>query len=360
MATSGEPRPNRDDNIVPISGRSDQEKVSVESTVTDLQNKAVKVMKAQHKSPKTIKSYLHWIGRYIRFHAPTHPRFLREKEVNIFLSNLAVKEKVAASTQTQALSAVLFLYKYVIGQPLDRIEDIIRASRPKRLPTVLSQEEVEEIFSLMSGVPKLVAMMLYGTGGRLGEVLSIRVKDLDFDRGEVMIRDGKGQKDRVTMLPNQLREPLKHHLENVRRQHEADLAGGLGQVPMPTALARKYPNADREWGWQWIFPATSHYVDKETGIHHRHHLHPTVVQKAVRAAALASGITKHVKTHVFRHSFATHLLAAGYDIRTVQELLGHEDVRTTMIYTHVLNRGALGVRSPLDALDNKLKPRNEQ
>ena len=264
MATSSEPRP----NVVPISGRSDQEKASTESMVNDLKNKASKVMKVQHKSPKTIKSYLHWIGRYIRFHAPTHPRFLREKEVNVFLSNLAVKEKVAASTQNQALSAVLFLYKYVLGQPLDHIEDIIRAPRPKRLPTVLSEEEVEEIFSLMSGLPKLVAMMLYGTGARLSEVLSIRVKDLDFDRGEVMIRDGKGQKDRVTMLPNQLREQLKHHLENVRRQHEADLAAGFGRVPMPTALARKYPNADREWGWQWIFPATSHYVDKETGIHH--------------------------------------------------------------------------------------------
>jgi integron integrase len=347
MATSSEPRP----NVVPISGRAPAGKDSNDALVKDLKAKATKVMKTRHMSPKTIKSYLHWIGRYLRFHAPDHPRSLREPEVNAFLTYLAVKEKVAASTQNQALSALLFLYKYIVGQPLDRMDDLVRAAKPKRTPTVLSPEEAETVFSLMSGIPRLVAMLMYGSGARLSEALSIRVKDLDFDRGEVVIRDGKGQKDRLTMLPQKLVGPLRAHLEKVRRQHEADLDAGLGRVPMPTALARKYPNADQEWGWQWVFPATSHYVDADTGIRHRHHLHQSVIQKAVRAAALRSGITKHVKTQVLRHSFATHLLENGYDIRTVQELLGHEDVRTTQIYTHVLNRGSLGVRSPLDVID---------
>ncbi|MGH2704561.1 MAG: integron integrase [Actinomycetota bacterium] len=275
---------------------------------------------------------------------------LREPAVNAFLTHLAVDQNVAASTQNQALAALLFFYEQVLGQPLDRIDGVVRARKPKRLPVVLSRKEVQTILSFVEGVPRLVCMLLYGAGPRITEALSGRVKDLDFERRELIVRDGKGQKDRVTMLPDQLRGPLKEHLRAVRRQHDADLASGLGRAPMPDALARKYRNADREWGWQWVFPATSYYLDRSTGVRHRYHLHESVVQKAVRAAVLRAGIAKHATAHTFRHSFATHLLEDGYDIRTVQELLGHKDVRTTQIYTHVLNRGGHGVPSPLDGI----------
>ncbi len=306
------------------------------------------MLRARHYSPRTIKVYVHWIGRFVRFHAPTHPRFLREPEVNAFLTHLAVDLRVAASTQNQALAAILFLYEHVLAQPLDRIEGVIRARKPKRLPVVLTRIEVHALFGHLDGVTGLVCMLLYGTGARLSEGLSIRVKDLDFGRREVTIRDGKGSKDRVTMLPDALQDPLRRHLAIVRAQHEVDLTEGLGRVPMPGALARKYPAADREWVWQWVFPASGHYVDRETGDRHRHHLHPSAVQKAVRRAVQRAGLTKPATAHTLRHSFATHLLEDGYDIRTVQELLGHRSVRTTQIYTHVLNRGGLGVRSPLD------------
>ncbi len=319
-----------------------------EENAERLADRAASILKARHYSPKTVKSYLHWIRRYLRFHAPSDPRFLREPAVNKFLTRLAVKEKVAASTQNQALAALLVLYKKVLGMPLDRVDGVIRAKRPKRLPLVLSREEVQKALSQMEGVPRLVCMLLYGSGTRLTEGLTVRVKDLDFDRGELVVRDGKGQKDRVTMLPQALLAPLKDHLQAVRRQHESDLLKGLGRVPMPTALARKYPNADREWPWQWVFPASSHYTDRETGIQHRHHLHQSVVQKSLRTAALSADIEKPVSPHALRHSFGTHLLQEGYDIRTIQELMGHQDVRTTQIYTHVLNRGGLGVTSPLD------------
>ena len=315
-----------------------------------LYDHAVRVFRGRHYSPQTQKAYLHWIGRFLRFHLGRHPRSLREDDVNAFLSHLAVEEKVAASMQNQALAAILFLYKHVLEQPLDRVEGVVRASRPKRLPVALTRDEVGRMLAGLDGVPRLVCMTLYGAGLRLTEGLSIRVKDLDLGRGEILVRDGKGAKDRVTMLPAAIERPLAEHLRVVRRQHAADLERGLGRAPLPFALRRKYRNADRQWGWQWVFPATSHYRDRETGIEHRHHLHETVIQKAVRRAARAAGIAKHVTTHTFRHSFATHLLEDGYDIRTVQELLGHADVRTTMIYTHVLNRGGLGVRSPLDGL----------
>lgn len=313
-----------------------------------LRGRVVEVLRARHYSPRTVRAYVHWIGRFVRFHAPTHPRFLRESDVNAFLSHLAVDLRVAASTQNQALAAILFLYEHVLGQPLDRIEGVIRARRPKRLPVVLTRAEVSTLFDHLDGVVELVCMLLYGTGARLSEGLSVRVKDLDFGRREMTIRDGKGSKDRVTMLPDALRDPLRRHLAIVRVQHEADLTEALGRVPLPGALGRKYPAADREWGWQWTFPATGHYVDRETGIRHRHHLHPSVIQKAVRRAVRRSGLTKPATAHMLRHSFATHLLEDGYDIRTVQELLGHRSVRTTQIHTHVLNRGGLGVRSPLD------------
>ncbi|MFA5892148.1 MAG: integron integrase [Actinomycetota bacterium] len=309
----------------------------------------VQELRTRHYSPRTEKSYVGWIRRFILFHRK-HPAELDEAHVNEFLSDLAVNGNVAASTQNQALAAILFLYEHVLGRPLDRIDGVVRARRPARLPVVLTRPEVDAVLAELSGTPRLVIMVLYGTGARVTEGLSLRVKDLNFDRGEITVRDGKGQRDRVTMLPRVLEPALDAHLQDVRRQHENDLQRGLGRAPLPGALVRKYPNADREWAWQWVFPATSHYLDVETGIRHRHHLHETVIQKAVRQAAMRARVSRPVTPHAFRHSFATHLLEDGYDIRTVQELLGHRDVRTTMIYTHVLNRGGRGVYSPLDRL----------
>jgi integron integrase len=310
----------------------------------------VEVLRARHYSSRTEEAYVHWIRRFLLFHNRTHPRGLVEGDVNRLLTHLALKGKVAASTQNQALAAVLFLYERVLEQPLDRVDGVVRARKPKRLPSVLTPEEVESVLDQLDGVPRLVATLLYGSGLRVLEALQLRVKDLDFGRGEITVREGKGQKDRVTMAPDVLHQPLQDHLRAVREQHEADLALGLGRAPLPDALVRKYPNADQEWVWQWVFPASSHYLDRRTGVEHRHHLHESVVQKAIREAALRAHLSKRVTSHTFRHSFATHLLEAGYDIRTVQELLGHSDVRTTMIYTHVLNRGGHAVQSPLDRL----------
>ncbi len=315
-----------------------------------LYDRAIAEFRSRHYSPRTQKAYLHWIRRFLLFHAGCHPRMLSEEHVNRFLSDLAVTHNVAPSTQNQALAAVLFLYEHVLEQPLDRVEGVVRARKPKRLPIALSRDEVALMFRHLHGVPRTVCMVLYGSGLRLAEGLSLRVKDLDFERGEILVRDGKGAKDRVTMLPEALHEPLRVQLREVRRRHEQDVSRGLGRAPLPGALRRKYPHGEWEWGWQWVFPATAHYCDRITGVEYRHHLHESVVQKAVRRAAREAGLAKHVTTHTFRHSFATHLLENGYDIRTVQELLGHEDVRTTMIYTHVLNRGAFGVRSPLDGI----------
>ncbi len=313
-----------------------------------LYDRVIEVLKARHYSPRTIESYVHWIRRFVVFHTGRHPRELREPEVNAFLTDLANRAKVSAATQNQALAAVLFMYRHVLEEPLGRVEGIVRARRPKRLPVVLTRQEVVGVLDELRGIPALVARIQYGSGLRVIEALSLRVKDLDFGREEIVVRDGKGARDRATMLPRTLHEPLRAHLLVVRDQHTRDLEDGFGRVPMPWALARKYVNADREWPWQWVFPATSHYTDRETGVRHRHHLHESVVQKAVRHAALRTGIPKRITTHTFRHCFATHLLQDGYDIRTVQELLGHRSVKTTMIYTHVLNRGGLGVVSPLD------------
>jgi integron integrase len=284
------------------------------------------------------------------FHKLRHPRELGPPEIEAFLSHLANEQHVSASTQNQALAALLFLYTHVLSVPVARLGDFTRAKRPHRVPAVLTPAETAAVLDEMSGVPALMASLLYGAGLRLLECARLRVKDLDFERLELAVRDGKGRRDRMTMLPERLVEPLRTHLEKVSAQHTADVAAGAGWVELPDALDRKYPNAAREWPWQWVFPATRTYVDAATGRTRRHHLHETVLQGAVREAVLASGLGKRASCHTLRHSFATDLLAGGYDIRTIQELLGHRDVSTTMIYTHVLNRGGLGVRSPLDGV----------
>jgi len=271
-------------------------------------------------------------------------------EVAEFLTSLAVEDKVAASTQNQALSALLFLYRDVLGVELPWLDDVVRAKRPQYLPVVLTREEVRTLLGRLDGVPRLMAILLYGAGLRLLECCRLRVKDVDFATNQLMIRDGKGRKDRVTMLPAAVKAALAAHIERVRQQHQADLCQGAGWVELPGALVRKYPTAGREWGWQWVFPATRIYVDRVSGQRRRHHLHESVLQRAVKDAVRAAGIPKLATCHTLRHSFATHLLEDNHDIRTVQELLGHRDVSTTMIYTHVLNLGPAGVRSPADRM----------
>jgi integron integrase len=276
------------------------------------------------------------------------------EEVTRFLSSLALDRRVAASTQNQALSALLFLYREVLQHDLPWLEGVVRAKRPIRLPVVLTREEVQAVLAQLRGTPRLMGTLLYGAGLRLLECARLRVKDVDFGLNHILVRDGKGQKDRVTLLPATTKPDLARHIEAVRQQHQKDLSRGAGWVALPGGLERKYPNAGREWAWQWVFPATSCYVDRETGKRRRHHLHESVVQRAVKEAVRRAGIAKPATPHTFRHSFAAHLLEDGYDIRTIQELLGHKDVKTTMIYTHVLGLGASGVRSPLDALEGSL------
>jgi integron integrase len=305
--------------------------------------------RVRHFSRRTEDAYHDWCERFIRFHGIRHPNTMAEPEVNAFLTHLAVERDVAASTQNQALCALLFLYGAVLGAPLNEL-DVVRANRPKRLPVVLTREEVARVLAGTVGVPGLVCRLQYGAGLRVLEALQLRVKDIDFDGSKIVVRDGKGFQDRVTVLPAAAVPALRDHLAARRKVHDADLSRGLGRVPLPDALARKFPNADREWGWQWVFPASSHYTDRRTGVRHRHHFHESAVAKSLREAVRASGIVKRATTHAFRHSFATHLLESGADIRTVQELLGHKDVRTTMVYTHVLNRGPGAVVSPLDRL----------
>jgi len=271
-----------------------------------------------------------------------------EAEISRFLSSLATEGHVSASTQNQALSALLFLYQEVLRRDLEWVQDVVRAKRPIRLPVVLSKDEVDAILRELRGAPWLMASLMYGSGLRLMECCRLRVKDIDLARGEIIVRDGKGAKDRVTLLPLKLRQPLTSHLEDAFRLHQQDLQHGRGRAPLPGALVRKYPHAPKEWGWQWVFPATRFYCEKGTRMMYRHHLHESVVQRSVKEAVRAARIHKPASCHTLRHSFATHLLEAGYDIRTIQELLGHSDVTTTMIYTHVLNRGGRGVKSPLD------------
>jgi integron integrase len=271
-------------------------------------------------------------------------------EVTRFLSSLATDNAVSGSTQNQALAALLFLYSRVLGRDLEFLADVVHAKKPTRLPVVMTRAEVALVLSQLSNKPRLMASLLYGAGLRLIECASLRVKDIDFDGSQIFVRQAKGSRDRTTVLARTLVEPLRAHLEEVKRQHDADLASGAGCVALPYALRAKYPNASREWAWQWVFPATRTYVHRETGERRRHHLHETVLQRAVREAVKRAGIGKPVSCHSFRHSFATHLLECGYDIRTIQKLLGHRDVRTTMIYTHVLSRGPFGVKSPLDSV----------
>lgn len=296
----------------------------------------------------TEKAYVDWIERFIRFHKLTHPREMNSPQIETFLTHLAVKQNVAPSTQNQALSALLFLYRNVLHIELTGHIDAVRAQRDKRLPVVLTKTETQQVITQMSGLHQMMAKLLYGSGIRLMECLRLRVKDIEFERCQLMIRDTKGNEDRVTLLPQSIIPLLNQHLLQIKQLHQADLADGYGLVELPFALARKYPNAEREWYWQYIFPSENLSVDPRSKVVRRHHLDPGGLQKAVRRAATDADINKHVTPHIFRHCFATHLLEAGYDIRTVQELLGHKDVKTTQIYTHVLNKGPLGVRSPLD------------
>ncbi|HKZ55354.1 MAG TPA: integron integrase [Anaerolineales bacterium] len=305
-------------------------------------------LQTQHYSIRTERAYLNWVKRFILFHNKRHPKEMGSAEVETFVTHLAVHRNVAASTQNQALSALLFLYREVLRQEIGAV-DAVRARKPKRLPTVLTRSETLRVISAMSGVHQLIAKLLYGSGLRILECLRLRVKDVDFEQHLIVVRDGKGDRDRITMLPEALLTPLQDQLARVRHLHAQDLAAGYGAVYLPYALEAKYPNANREWAWQYLFPAKSLSTDPRSGVTRRHHIDASTPQKAVRAAARMAGIVKPVTCHTFRHSFATHLLEAGYDIRTVQELLGHKDVKTTMIYTHVLNRGPLAVRSPLDA-----------
>jgi len=305
-------------------------------------------IRTRHYSRKTEQAYVHWIRRYIVFHGKQHPSALGEPAIARFLSNLATEGRVSASTQNQALSALLFLYREVLGRALDYVEGVVRAKTVRKLPVVLTKAEARLLLERLDGVPRLMATLLYGSGLRLMECCRLRVKDVDFATKQILVRGGKGNKDRHTVLPEGLATPLFRHLQRVRNQHDAEVRRGLGSVSLPDALERKYPNAGKELGWQWVFPASRHYVDRVTGARRKHHLHESVLQRAVRDARLKAGIVKPATCHSLRHSFATHLLEDGYDIRTIQELLGHRDVSTTQIYCHVLNRGGKGVRSPFD------------
>lgn len=311
-------------------------------------------LRLKHYSYRTEEQYLSWIKRYILFHKNQHgtfqhPQDMREKEISDFLTHLAVNRNVAPSTQNQALSALLFLYRNVLRIELNMPIDLVWAKKPQRLPTVLTHEEALRVIDMLTGTHQLMVKLLYGSGLRIMECVRLRVKDLDFAQRLIVVRDGKGAKDRVTLLSEPLIPPLKEHLQRVEHLHQADLAQGYGAVYLPYALAQKYPNANREWIWQYVFPSKQLSEDpRNPGTTRRHHLHEGTLQRAVKQAAGLAGIEKRATCHTFRHSFATYLLQNGYDIRTVQELLGHKDVKTTMIYTHVLNRGGLAVRGPLD------------
>lgn len=315
-----------------------------------LLEQVVAKLRVKHYSIRTEKAYIDWIKRYIWHHGKRHPKDMGVAEVETFLTHLAVERNVSASTQNQAKSAILYLYKEVLGIDLPWLDNVTQAKAPKRLPVVLTQAEVQAVLSRLDGTMWLIASLLYGSGLRIMEALRLRVKDVDFARREILVREGKGFKDRVTMLPVSLIEPLKSHLLKVQALHMEDLSNGYGAVFMPMALDRKYPNAAKDWAWQYVFPSVKLSVDPRAKVIRRHHADEKTVQRGVKKAVNLAGLTKLATPHTFRHSFATHLLEGGYDIRTVQELLGHSDVATTMIYTHVLNKGGRGVSSPLDIL----------
>jgi integron integrase len=318
------------------------------STPPKLLDQARAVLRVQHYAIRTETAYINWIRRYILFHNKRHPRDMNTAEIEAFVTHLAVSEHVSASTQNQALAAILFLYHSVLCQELERPVDAVRAYAPRRLPVVLDRVEARNVLACLIEPYLLMAQLLYGSGLRLMECLRLRVKDIDFAQHQLIVRSGKGDKDRDTLLPDSLHTALRRQLRHAQTLHRQDLEQGYGQVYLPHALERKYPNAQREWPWQYVFPASKLSTDPRTGQVRRHHVDESSLQKAIHAAVRQAGITKPASCHTFRHSFATHLLENGYDIRTIQELLGHHDVKTTMIYTHVINRGGRGVRSPLD------------
>ncbi|MBE9503566.1 MAG: integron integrase [Proteobacteria bacterium] len=311
------------------------------------------LIRVKHYSIRTEQAYISWIRRYIYFHNKRHPKDMGKAEIEAFLTHLAVDMKVASSTQNQAFNALLFLYRNVLN--IDFGDDInaVRAKKPKKLPSVMTESEVGRVLDALDGVHKLMAMLLYGCGLRAMECLRLRVKDIGFEEQQLMVRDGKGSKDRITVLPPNINEPLSEHLKRIKIIHQDDLSKEYGSVYLPHALERKYRNANKEWGWQYVFPSKSLSKDPRSGIVRRHHIDESSLNKAIKRAVRLTGITKQATSHTFRHSFATHLLESGYDIRTVQELLGHEDVSTTMIYTHVLNKGGKAVRSPPEKLLSK-------
>ncbi|HKQ60615.1 MAG TPA: integron integrase [Candidatus Polarisedimenticolaceae bacterium] len=331
MLSEGPPRPPRSDGSAPR-----------------LLDQVRAVVRSRHYSRRTETAYVQWIVRFLRHHRGRHPREMGESELRAFLSSLASEGRVSASTQNQASSALLFLYRQVLRIEVPWIANVTRAKAPARLPVVLTRDEVRATLEQLTGTPRLMAELLYGSGLRLLECCRLRIKDVDFAAHEIVVRAGKGDRDRRTLLPAALEASLRQQVDTARRQHERDLAAGAGWVELPGALARKYPAAGRSWPWQWVFPAARHYRDPDTGQLRRHHLHETVLQRGFHEAVLKARLAKPATCHSLRHSFATHLLQDGYDIRTIQELLGHRDVATTMIYTHVLNRGGRGVRSPLD------------
>lgn len=307
-------------------------------------------IRTRHYSARTEKAYVRWVERFIRFHAMRHPAEMGADEINAFVTSLAVRDGVSASTQTQALSALLFLYRHVLGYDVGEMHGLVRAKPSEHIPVVMTRAEVRAVLAELTGQYWLMASIMYGCGLRLSECLRLRVQDIDFGANEILVRDGKGGKDRVTMLPQSLKGPLRMQLKGAKSVHERDLAAGWGRVALPGALDRKYPNASADWKWQWVFPQERRWRNSKTGEQGRHHVHSTALQRAVKAAVVRAEVAKNVGCHTLRHTFATHLLETGYDIRTIQELLGHKDVRTTMVYTHVLNRGGHGVRSPLDGM----------
>ncbi len=332
------------DSVSESPGRSDKKEKRLRERLRE-------AIRTRHYSRRTEKAYWYWVRYFVFFHGKRHPAEMGAAEVSGFLGWLATERNVAAATQNQALSALLFLYKHVLGIGLPWLGDLVRAQRPVRLPVVLSEGEVRRLLDCAAGSARLMVGLLYGSGLRQIECLSLRVKDIDFAYRQILVRDGKGARDRVTMLPENLVQPLQAHLGKVRVLHGRDLKQGFGEVRLPYALARKYPRAGRAWAWQYLFPSAHRSADAENGVVRRHHVHPDTLSQAVARAAVRAGIDKRVSCHTMRHSFATHLLERGYDIRTVQELLGHSDVSTTMIYTHVMNKGARAVRSPLDRLE---------